>query len=170
MKKVVVLCALVGVAVYAATAWSAPSSTDPTVSRLVKDVATLKKQVSTLQKQQKTLTKDLNTVADVALGSFLYTVCSDEVTADAFEGTWQIIDQLSAAQTEAPGKTYFGLQAPVTATLSGQDICASGGITRSQVLPPTVAQYQALLAPFHTSSDRFQASALKLFARGLHLK
>ena len=46
MKKVVVLCALVGVAVYAATAWSATSSTDPTVSRLVKDVATLKRMCS----------------------------------------------------------------------------------------------------------------------------
>jgi len=167
MKKVVVLCALVGVAVYAATAWSATSSTDPTVSRLVKDVATLKKQVSTLQKQQKTLTKAVNTVGDIALGSFLYSVCSDEITADALEGTWQIVDQMSAALQA--GKTYFGLQAPVTATLSGQDICSSGGITRSQVLPPTVAQYQALLAPFHTSSDRFRASALGLFAR-LYLK
>src|SRR5882672_7568824 len=127
MKKIVVLCALVGMAVYAATAWSASSSTDPTVSRLVKDVATLKKQVSTLQKQQKTLTKDLNTVADVALGSFLYSVCSDEVTADALEGTWQIVDQLAAAQQEEPGKTFFGVQAPVTATLQGQDVCSSGG-------------------------------------------
>ena len=94
----------------------------------------------------------------------------EDVEETSAEEQAQIIDQLSAAQTEAPGKTYFGLQAPVTATLSGQDICASGGITRSQVLPPTVAQYQALLAPFHASSDRFQASALKLFARGLHLK
>jgi len=170
MKQVVVLCALVGVAVYATTAWAAPGSTDPTVSRLVKQVSTLQKQVSTLQKGQKTLTKDLNTVADVALGSFLYTVCSDEITSDAFEGTWQIVDQLATAQTEAPGKTYFGLQTPVTATLQGQDVCSSGGITRSQVLPPTVAQYQALLAPFHTSSDRFRAAALSLFARGLHLK
>ena len=83
----------------------------------------------------------------------LFTVCSDEITADALQGTWQVVDQVSAALQA--GKTYFGPQTPVTATLGGQDICAGGGITRSQVLPPTVAGYQALLAPFHTSSLKF---------------
>jgi hypothetical protein len=158
MKKVVVLCVLVGVAVYAATAWSAPSSTDPTVSRLVKDVATLKKQVSTLQKQQKTLTKDLNTIGDIAV-------------TDDFQGTWQVIDQISTVLQG--GKTYFGPQtSPVTATIQGQDICSGFNVTRSPAttgLAPTIAQYQALLAPFHTSSDRFRATVLSLFA-GLHLK
>jgi outer membrane murein-binding lipoprotein Lpp len=173
MKRAFVLCALVGVAVYATTAWSAAGPT-PIEQRLSRDVntlkanvSTLKSQVKTLQSQQKTLTKDLTTVGDVALGSFLFSVCSDEITADAFEGTWQIVDQISAALQA--GKTYFGVQTPVTATLQGQDICASGNITRSQVLPPTVAQYQALLAPFHSSSA-LRASLLKLFARGVHLK
>src|SRR5581483_6747601 len=174
MKRAFVLCALVGVAVYATTAWSAAGPT-PTEQRLSKDVAALKtdvsglkRQVKTLQSQEKSLNKDLNSIGDIALGSFLFSVCSDEITADAFQGTWQIIDQVSAALQA--GKTYFGVQAPVTATIQGQDICAGGQVTRSQVLPPTVAQYQALLAPFHTSSASFQASVLKLFARGAHLR
>ena len=173
MKRALVLCALVGVAVYATTAWSA-AGPSPTEQRLTKDVNALKKDVSGLKTQvkslttkEKTLDKDLTAVSDVALGSFLFSVCSDEIAADAFEGTWQIVDQLSAALQS--GKTYFGLQPPITATLQGQDICASGGITRSPVLPPTVAQYQALLSPFHTSSALFQATVVKLFAR-LHLK
>ena len=41
-----------------------------------------------------------------------------------------------------------------TATLQGKDVCAGGGVTRSQVLPPTVAGFQALLAGFHTNSFR----------------
>jgi hypothetical protein len=166
MKKAFVLCALVAVAVYATTAWSA-SNADPTVSRLVKDVATLKKQVATLQKQQKKTTKDLTTVGDLAVGAFLYTVCSAEVAADTFQGTWNVIDQIAAAQTESPGKTYFGPQTAVTATIQGQDICAAGGVTRSQVVPPTVAPYLALFSGLHTSSYR---AAFNLAAAKLHLR
>ena len=166
MKKVFVLCALVGVAVYATTAWSAANA-DPTVSRLVKDVATLKKQVAALQKQQKATSKELTTVADVAVGGFLYTVCSDEVTADEFQGTWNVIDQIAAAQTESPGKSYWGQQTPVTATINGQDICQTGGVTRSQVVPPSVAPYLALFSGLHTSSYR---EALDLAASKLHTK
>jgi hypothetical protein len=154
MKKVFVLCALVGVAVYATAAWSASSKPDPTVARLVKDVASLKKQVATLKK---TLGQD-----ELAIGAtILYTVCSDEIAADALQGTWQVVDQVSAALQA--GKTYFGPQTPVTATLRGQDICAGGGIVRSPVTSgavPTVAGYQALLAGFHSSS----AESLLAFA------
>jgi hypothetical protein len=145
MKRVLVLCALVGVAVYATGAWSA-APPSPTEQRLSKDVAALKKQVKTLKTEVGS--------TQLALGAtILFTVCSDEIAADALQGTWQVVDQVSAALQA--GRTYFGPQTPVTATLSGQDICAGGGVTRSQVLPPTVAGYQALLAAFHTSSLKF---------------
>ena len=163
MKKVVVLCALVGVAVYATTAWSA-SNTDPTVQRLVKDVATLKSQVKTLQKQYKTLNNETAAAVDVLA---ILGICSTELSADALQGTWAEIDSMSAALQA--GKTYFGPQSPVTATINGQDWCAQASVTRSQgVLPPTVAQYQALLAPFHSNTS-LGGSALSLFGR-LHLK
>jgi hypothetical protein len=145
MKRVFVLCALVGVAAYATGAWSA-APPSPIEQRLSKDVATLKKQV-------KTLKADVGSTQLAVAATILFTVCSDEITADALQGSWQVIDEVSAALQA--GKTYFGLQTPVTATLAGQDVCAGGGITRSQVLPPTVAEYQALLAAFHSSSLKF---------------
>jgi hypothetical protein len=152
MKRVFVLCALVGVAAYATGAWSA-APPSPIEQRLSSDVATLKKQVKALQAADKKQNTGINTVGLLAAGGFLFAVCSDEITADAFQGTWQVVDEVSAALQA--GKTYFGPQTPVTATISGQDICASGGITRSQVLPPTIAEYQALLAAFHTSNLKF---------------
>jgi hypothetical protein len=166
MKKAFVLCALVGVAVYATTAWSA-SNADPTVARLVKDVATLKSQVKTLQKQVKTL--NANT-GDAVAALAILGICSTELDADALQGTWQIVDQLAAAQAEAPGKTYFGPQTPITATVSGRDWCSLANVARSQVLPPTVAQYQALLAPFHSSSALLGKAGLSLLREQLHLK
>lgn len=164
MKKAFVLCALVGVAVYATSAWSA-SNTDPTEQRLVRDVATLRKQVTALQKQVKTL--DANTGAAVSVLAVLG-ICQAELSADAFQGTWQIVDQISGALQA--GKTYFGPQAPVSATVQGQDWCLLANVTRSQVLPPTVAQYLALLAPFHTLSDRLGTVPLSLFGRTFHAK
>lgn len=162
MKKAVVLCALVGVAVYATTAWSA-SGPDPTEQRLTKQVATLQKQVSALQKQVKSLNTSTGE-AVVALAAL--SICGTEVTVDALQGTWNAIDQISAALQG--GKTYFGPQTPVTATLQGQDWCTLVGVTRSQLAPPTAAQYQALLAPFHSSSN-FRA-AMNLLARIPHLR
>jgi hypothetical protein len=85
-------------------------------------------------------------------GTILFTVCGNELAADALQGTWQEIDQFSAALQA--GKTIFGPQTPVTATLQGKDICDVGGISRSQVLPPTVAGYQALLAQFNSNSAK----------------
>lgn len=167
MKKAFVLCALVGVAVYTASAWSA-SGPSPVEQRLSKDVATLKTQVKTLQSQTKTLQSQAKTTktdlgaTEIGVGeAILLAVCSDEITADALQGTWQVVDQISAALQA--GKVYFGPQSPVTATLSGQDICAGGfNLARSQVLPPTVAGYQALLAQFHSDSFRVVTDLLKL--------
>lgn len=151
MKRVFVLLAVVGVAVYATAAWSASGPT-PTEKQLLHDVATLKSQVKKLQAQQKTATTAINSVGSLSATAVLYTVCSDELAADALQGTWQIADQASAALPAVP---KFGPQSPITATLQGQDVCAAGGVTRSPVTAgavPTVAGYQALLAGFHSSS------------------
>src|SRR5690348_6554143 len=119
MKKAFVLCALVGVAVYATTAWSA-ATTDPTVARLQRDVATLKAQVKTLQKDDKAAKGAINAIGDIAVTGVILGVCTTEVTADALQGTWSVIDQISSALQG--GKTYFGPQTTsVTATLQGQD-------------------------------------------------
>jgi hypothetical protein len=150
MKRVLVLLAVVGVAVYATSAWSASAPT-PTEKQLLRDVATLKTQVKKLQAQMKTATTNINTVGSLAATALLYTVCSDTLTADALQGTWQVLDQVATTAGQA---ARFGAQSPITATLQGQDVCAAGGVTRSQVLPPTVAGFQALLAGFHSNNFR----------------
>jgi hypothetical protein len=138
MKKAFVLCAIVGAAVYAATALSASGPT-PIEKTLQKQVKTLTKTVATLKKNQ--------SADEAVIGvTLLFTVCSDEIAADALQGTWSVVDQISSALQA--GKTYFGPQTPVTATIQGQDVCASGGVTRSPVTSgavPTIAGYQALL-------------------------
>jgi uncharacterized protein YoxC len=147
MKKALVLCALVGIGVYATTALSASGPT-PVEKALQKDVATLKKQVKTLQSQVKTLSND---TGDAVSTLAILGVCQAELTTDALQSTWQIVDQLSAA-TQA-GKTYFGPQTPIAVNVNGRDWCSLANVTRSQVLPPTIAQYQALLAPFRGSAS-----------------
>jgi phage I-like protein len=148
MKPIAVLALVlaVGIATYSAAAWSAPSAT-PTEQKLLKNVATLKAQVAKLQKTDKTQNANINTVANIAVSALAYSACSTAVTADAIQGTWQIVDQLSAA-TQA-GKTYFGAQTPVSdSVLSGlltAPACQAASVTRSQALPPTSAQFSALL-------------------------
>jgi hypothetical protein len=137
MRKAFVLCAIVAAAVYAATALSASGPT-PIEKTLQKQVATLNKTVATLKKNQ--------SADEAAIGvTLLFTVCSDEVAADALQGTWSVVDQIATAAGQA---ARFGPQTPVTATVQGQDVCAIGGITRSPVTSgavPTVGAYQALL-------------------------
>ena len=70
------------------------------------------------------------------------------ITADGLQGTWQVIDQLSAA-TQG-GKTYFGAQTPVSDAIAGQSICQLISVPRPHALPPTVAPFSALLALFQT--------------------
>ena len=146
MKRALVLCAAVAAAVYAASAWSAspPSAIE---QKLQKDVATLKTQVKTLQKTQKAQT---TAVQDLALLAIVLPGCSTELTVDAIQGTWQVIDQISAA-TQA-GKIYFGPQTTPVVNLAGKDLCEILGITRSQVVPPTSAQFQAFLAGFNATN------------------
>ena len=137
-------CAL-GLAVYAAGAWSAASAT-PAEKQLQKDVKVLKTQVKALQTSVKKLSGEVADTEDAAIGIGLISICGTVVMADAVQGTWQVIDQASAA-TQA-GKTYFGAQTPVDDKIVGQGLCQAIGVTRSQTVPPTIAQVNALLALF----------------------
>ena len=136
-------------------ATSAPSAT-PTEQKLLKSVATLKAQVAKLQKTDKTQNSNINTVANIAVSALAYGACNTAITADAVQGTWQVIDQIAAA-TQA-GKTYFGAQTPVSdSVLSGlltAPACQAASVTRSQALPPTAAQFNALLGVLKSAAFR----------------
>ena len=141
MKRVLLLGAVLVVALYATVAWAATPPT-PTEKKLQKDVATLKAQV-------KTLKKSVSDLRDVALAVAVVGACNAAITADGLQGTWQENDQLSAA-TQA-GKTYFGPQSPVNDAVGANHWCELAEINRSQALPPTVAQFSALLALYQTT-------------------
>jgi hypothetical protein len=160
MKKALVLCALVGVGVYATTALSASGPT-PVEKSLQRDVATLKKQVKTLQTQVKNLNNNTGeAVAELAILG----VCTTELTSDALQGTWQVIDKLTAAaQPGNPaGIPTFGVQTPIAANVNGRDVCSLVNVSRSQVLPPTIAPYQALLSHYVGASSADRAHLLRL--------
>jgi len=143
LAVVVLAAATAAVAAFAVGAWSASPPT-PAERALQKDVKALKAQVKKLQSDVKTLKATDAELELVALGSLGLVMCSLAITADAFQGTWQIVDQLSTA-TQA-GKTYFGPQAPVDDTVEGQSLCQVLEVTRSQALPPTTAPFSAMLA------------------------
>jgi hypothetical protein len=149
MKRVVLLGAIVAIALYASGAWSAPSQT-PTERKLQKDVASLKAQV-------KTLKKSITTTQNIAVGIGLIGACNTAITADGLQGTWQVLDQLSAATQS--GKTYFGSQSPVNDSIGTQHICAAIGVARGQALPPTAVPFSWLLALYQRAA---KASRLDL--------
>jgi hypothetical protein len=157
MKPIAVLALVlaVGIATYSAAAWSASPPT-PTEKQLLRNVATLKAQVAKLQKTQKAQTTAINTIGNLTVASLAYGACETAITADAIQGTWQVVDQIAAA-TQA-GKTYFGAQTPVSdSVLSGlltAPACQAASVTRSQALPPTSAQFSALLGILKSAAFR----------------
>jgi hypothetical protein len=137
-----VLVVAIGVAVYAAGAWSASTATPEQ-----KDIKVLKAQVKTLQKQVKKLTTRESDTEDAVLASIglaLINACGNVVAYDAAVGTWMVIDQISAA-TQA-GKTYFPGQAYVDDRIGNQALCQTIGLARAQTTPPTTAAFNAYMA------------------------
>ena len=128
MKRVIAATVMVAVAlVLAAPAQSA----GPSNKQLARQIKTLQKQVKTLQKQVKTA--DLH--AAIAI---VYAGCSTAVTADAFQGTWTVIDQVN-------GAPIFGPQVAV----NDFGVCDAVQITRAPTqMPPNVSVFNSLLALF----------------------
>jgi hypothetical protein len=136
MKKIVAVTLAALVLVIPATQASAAKQAGPTAaqfSKLQKQVTTLQKQVKTLQKQQ----KDLDSFTSALVGVL---VCENAVITDAFQGTWNVVDQIAAVAQ--PGKTYFGAQTP----LVDKGACTAFKITRSQGVPPTALVFNSLVA------------------------
>jgi hypothetical protein len=110
-------------------------------------IAALQRRATALEKRVKKLEKSLNDVSQgvfaIALLTVLeaaYSECLTASTADAFAGTWNVVDQI--AQATQAGKVYFGPQAAV----SDFDSCTSLKVTRLQTVPPSVSPFSALTA------------------------
>lgn len=148
MKRIVVLMLAVAALAIPAAQANAASSATPTLSQF----KALQKQVKALQAQVKAMQKwvpkscsastcfTLPQVSAVAAINYEVSICQQAVIADAFQGTWNVIDQISAA-TQA-GKTYFGVQTPISDT----GVCPDIRITRSSGIPPTVSVFSSIVS------------------------
>jgi hypothetical protein len=99
-------------------------------------VTALEKKVTALQKQSNL------TLGAVGFLTF-WSACDAVTTADALQGTWQTIDQLSAA-TQA-GITYFGPQTPVDDTVLGHHACVVARVGRAFPWPRSIGYFNNLL-------------------------
>ena len=147
MKRIVVFMLAVAALALPAAQANAASTATPTLSQF----KALQKQVKALQAQVKAMQKwvpkscsastcfTLPQVSAAAAIEYEVLICQQAVIADAFQGTWNVIDQISAA-TQA-GKVYFGPQTP----LVDKGACAEFRITRSQSVPATVSVFSSLV-------------------------
>lgn len=131
--------ALVAAAVLAAPA----SSATPTERKLSRQVKTMQRQVRVLQGQVRTLRRQMREVQGIAVGAVVFSACSTASTADAFQGTWETIDELRAAVGQ-PDR--YPAPAPIADPLNS---CQSLEIQRQpSTVPPNTNVFAALLNLF----------------------
>jgi len=110
--------------------------------------ASLVRRVTALEKEVKALQKQSNLTQGAVGFLTVWSACDAATTADALQGTWQTIDQLSVA-TQA-GKTYFGPQVQVDDTFAGRDACSIARVGRTfpVLVPPSIGYFNNLLRVF----------------------
>lgn len=131
-------------ALVAVTALAAPTSAaTPGERRLARQVKALQRQVTTLNRQVRTLQRQMREVRSVAAGGVVFGACNAAATADAFQGTWETIDQLAVAIGQ-PDR--YPPPAAVTDPLNS---CQTLEIQRqANTVPPTTNVFAALLNIF----------------------
>lgn len=133
MKRFIAPAAIVAALVLAVPSQAARA---PTNRQLAKQIKTLRAQVTALQKQ-------VREARLVALGALAYSGCSVAVTADAFQGTWATIDDVSNRAN--PPRAIYGPQQAV----NDFGVCNAFRITRAPTqVPPTTAVFNSLLILF----------------------
>jgi hypothetical protein len=110
------------------------------IGALQKRATALEKRVKKLEAQAKEVNGAILAFALITVVSLQYTQCLTAVTADAFTGTWNVVDQI--AQATQAGKVYFGPQPAV----ADSDACKELEIVRQQTVPPSVSPFSALTA------------------------
>ena len=120
--------AIVAGCVVASLALAGPAgAATPTEKRLTKQVTTLQKDVKALKKQVTELNQVMN-------GVIALTFCNAAITADAFQGTWTVLDQKT-------GGTAVGPQQAV----NDSGACNAFEIPRSGASPPNLNSFHAFM-------------------------
>ncbi len=140
--RTALVTALAALAVAGALAAPASSAT-PTERKLSQQIKVMQRQVKVLQGQVKTLRKQMSDVQAVSSVAVIFSACSAAATADAFQGTWETIDQINASIGQ-PDK----YPAP-TAIADPLNSCQLVEIQRQpNTVPPTTNVFAALLNLF----------------------
>jgi hypothetical protein len=107
---------------------------------LAGQVKTLQKRVKTLETSVKKLQNDNRLLTRAVGANFVADACLAAIAADAFQGTWSIVDQIATA---TQSRTYF---APPTA-IDDKRSCPSlvPPIARQATGTPTLANLQGLI-------------------------
>jgi hypothetical protein len=132
-------------ALLAATTFAAPATSATRLDRKQNaQIRTLQRQVKTLQSQVRTLQRQMRTVNSVAAGGIIFAACTAAATADAFQGTWEVIDR-DAVRTAQP--EFFAPQAAIADPLNS---CQTLEIQRqpNPAQVPTTDVFAALLNIF----------------------
>ena len=137
----------VGIAAAVLLAGAAPGtagrSTDPQTAALQKRVTKLEHELAAMQKSQTKLQKASEDLVTIAVLTAAGVACGAAVTADAFETTWGVVDQLAQA---TQGKVYFGPQA----ALNDQQSCGDLTIQRQVAsAPPSLASLSKVIDFFY---------------------
>lgn len=131
-------------ALLVAGALAAPaSSAAPTERKLARQIKTMQRQVKLLQGQVKTLRRQMREVQSVSSLGVIFTACQAAATADAFQGTWETIDETRAA---AGQPDRYSAPSPIVDPLNS---CQLLEVQRQpNTVPPTTNVFAALLNVF----------------------
>ena len=132
------------VALVAAGALAVPASAaTPTERKLARQIKVMQRQVKVLQGQVRTLRRDMRTVENLAASGIVFGACTAVATADAFQGTWETIDEVRAA-TGQPDR--YPPPAPIADPLNS---CSLIEVQRQpNTVPPNTNVFSALLNLF----------------------
>lgn len=131
MKRAIVIALISLFPLAAAAPASATSTATPTTRQLAR-------QIKALQKEVKTLRTQVRQARAFGLLGVAYGVCLTGATADAFQGTWAVLDQ-------KPGATPVGPQTPI----NDFQACQALQIRRAPgTVPPNVSVFSSLTALF----------------------
>jgi hypothetical protein len=120
--------AIVAGVVVASLALAGPAgAATPTEKRLTRQVTALQKDVKALKKQ----VAELNLLAG---GLAALTFCNAAITADAFQGTWAVLDQKTGGTPVGPQQT-----------VNDSGACNAFSIPRSSAAPPNLNSFHAFM-------------------------
>jgi hypothetical protein len=119
-----------------------PQATNVDIAALQKKLDQTNVKLAKLDSRVKKLEKSNKTLLLVAVATLAGVACNATLTADAFQATWSVMDQVTQA---VQMRTYFGPQTAV----NDQKSCSDLEIPRQPASPPSLAAFPKLIDFFY---------------------